>query len=67
MNGSNRLYPKKKLLVLELGEGWEPLCQFLDKPIPDVEYPHVNTTADILEKFGIKANKVVQEATIARE
>ena len=59
--------PKEKLLVVELGEGCEPRCQFLDKLIVDVEYPHVNTTADMLEKIGMKADKEVQEATISRE
>jgi hypothetical protein len=36
--------PKEKLLVYEVSEGWEPLCKFLDKPIPDVPFPHVNDT-----------------------
>lgn len=36
----------KPLLVYYLceGEGWEPLCEFLDKPIPDHPFPHVNRT-----------------------
>ena len=28
------LVPKKKLLIYRIGDGWEPLCKFLDKPIP---------------------------------
>jgi hypothetical protein len=34
------------LLVFNLcdGDGWEPLCGFLDKPIPDYPFPHVNRT-----------------------
>ncbi|KAI7858710.1 hypothetical protein BDC45DRAFT_531266 [Circinella umbellata] len=48
------IVPKEKLLVLGLGEGWGPLCQFLNKPIPDIEYPHVNTTADMLERIENK-------------
>lgn len=27
-------------------EGWQPLCQALDVPVPDEPFPHVNTTAD---------------------
>ncbi len=34
--------PKDKLLVYEVGQGWEPLCTFLDKPIPTVPFPNVN-------------------------
>ena len=26
-------------------QGWEPLCKFLDVPVPDVEFPHSNDTA----------------------
>ena len=26
--------PKENLLVWNLKDGWEPLCKFLDKPIP---------------------------------
>lgn len=34
--------PKDKLLVMEMKQGWGPLCAFLDKPVPDVPFPHVN-------------------------
>ena len=40
--------PAERLLVCEVGSGWEPLCSFLDKPIPDEDFPHVNST----EEFG---------------
>ncbi|XP_039263692.2 uncharacterized protein LOC120339597 [Styela clava] len=33
---------KDKLLVLNIGSGWEPLCKFLGKDIPDIPYPHKN-------------------------
>lgn len=36
--------PKEKLLVFDVKQGWEPLCTFLDLPIPDVPFPHVNDT-----------------------
>ena len=26
----------------ESGDGWYPLCTFLDKPIPKVPFPHLN-------------------------
>ena len=34
--------PEDKLLVFKATDGWEPLCKFLDKPIPDVPYPNCN-------------------------
>ena len=26
------------------GDGWEQLCPFLDRPVPDVAFPHSNAT-----------------------
>lgn len=37
-----RNVPPEKLLIMELGEGWEPLCRFLDMPVPNEPFPHVN-------------------------
>jgi hypothetical protein len=36
-------FPPERLLTYELGSGWEPLCRFLGKPVPDVRYPQSNT------------------------
>lgn len=36
--------PADRLLVHELGSGWEPLCAFLDVPVPDQAYPHTNAS-----------------------
>jgi hypothetical protein len=32
----------ERLLVWEVGEGWAPLCEFLDVPVPDEPLPHEN-------------------------
>ena len=38
-----KLVPPEKLLVMEINEGWEPLCNFLKVPIPDsTPFPHLN-------------------------
>ncbi len=42
---------KERLLVFEVCEGWEPLCRFLDKPIPAEPFPHVNDTASMKMMF----------------
>lgn len=34
--------PPEKLLVFHVKQGWEPLCAFLKKPIPNVPFPHAN-------------------------
>jgi hypothetical protein len=40
-----RLVPAERLYVMQLGEGWEGLCNFLDKDVPDMPYPHLNDSA----------------------
>jgi hypothetical protein len=34
--------PSERLLVWSVTEGWEPLCDFLDVPVPSEPLPHVN-------------------------
>ena len=39
--------PAEKLLLYSVDQGWEPLCQFLDLPIPETDFPNVNDRAEI--------------------
>ena len=34
--------PPERLLVFQVKEGWEPLCAFLDVPVPDEPFPRLN-------------------------
>ena len=43
--------PRKRLLVYESREGWQPLCAFLGVPVPATLYPKVNTTGDFASHF----------------
>lgn len=38
--------PADRLLVFESSQGWDPLCAFLEVPVPDEPYPRVNSTED---------------------
>ncbi len=38
--------PEQKLLVYSVDQGWEPLCSFLEKPVPDIDFPNVNDTKE---------------------
>ena len=38
--------PAERLLVYDLADGWEPLCRFLGRPIPDEPFPRVNSTEE---------------------
>ena len=44
-----RIVPEENLLNYRLGDGWEPLCEFLGRPVPNVPYPWVNDRALVLE------------------
>lgn len=39
--------PSEKLLVFEVAQGWEPLCAFLEVPVPDEPFPRLNDTASM--------------------
>ena len=54
--------PKERLLIFEAKQGWEPLCNFLNLPIPDQPFPHVNDSSSMLRKF--KLLKVVSYLTV---
>lgn len=41
-----RTVPKERLLVYEVGEGWERLCAFLGVPVPATPYPSENSRAE---------------------
>lgn len=40
-----RTVPPERLLVFNVSEGWEPLCNFLGLPVPDKPFPHINDSA----------------------
>jgi hypothetical protein len=43
--------PADRLLVFRAADGWEPLCRFLGKPVPDIPYPRTNTKDDFVARF----------------
>ena len=40
------------MLEYKLGTGWEQLCVFLDKPVPEVPFPHRNEADILANAFG---------------
>lgn len=54
-----KVTPKERLLEYRLGDGWEPLCQFLGKPVPDVPFPNVNDKAHMNETLAIMAKQSI--------
>jgi len=46
--------PENKLLIFNVKQGWEPLCKFLDKPVPNTPFPHVNDQKD----FSVRVRRI---------
>jgi hypothetical protein len=44
--------PPEKLLVFDVNEGWEPLCRFLEVPVPAMPFPHVNNTQQFRDRLA---------------
>ena len=42
-----------QLLNYKLGSDWKPLCNFLGKEEPKVDFPWVNEAASVRKKMGI--------------
>ena len=49
--------PPRQLLVYEVREGWEPLCRFLELPVPAGKpFPHLNEAAEFqarIKRFSL--------------
>jgi Sulfotransferase domain len=44
--------PKERLLVFNVADGWEPLCNLLAAPIPATPSPRKNSAAEFWETIG---------------
>ena len=58
--------PAERLLEFQVTDGWEPLCKFLDVPVPDTPFPHLNDSAEfqaVNRKFHV-ADKVLKAAIV---
>lgn len=43
--------PKENLLEYKMGEGWKPLCEFLEVPVPDgKKFPRTNDTDGFVDR-----------------
>lgn len=46
-----RSVPPERLLVFDVAEGWEPLCRFLGRPLPEAPFPRVNSADEFRQRF----------------
>ncbi|RFU27976.1 hypothetical protein B7463_g8363, partial [Scytalidium lignicola] len=59
-----QLVPKERLLEFKVTEGWEPLCKFLNVPVPlGKKFPHVNDNTHFVARS--KRRNRMQMANVA--
>jgi len=63
--------PAERLLVWHPKDGWEPLCELLDVPVPDQPVPNVNDTENFQKNLimgpAIKAINAWWEENMPQE
>ncbi len=52
-----------KLLVMDVtaGDGWEKLCAFLGQPIPEVAFPYLNISPDLMRTDAVSRAEVMRK------
>src|SRR5215204_2897335 len=53
--------PAGRLLVWSVAEGWDPLCEFLEVPVPDAPFPKVNDSAEFADRLVDGCLQVLQQ------
>lgn len=53
-----RIVPPEKRLEFSLGQGWEPLCNFLGNDVPNKPFPHVNDSASFDAGIKVLVNRM---------
>jgi hypothetical protein len=43
--------PADRLLVWSPADGWEPLCRFLEVPVPETPFPHLNDSKVFVDRI----------------
>jgi hypothetical protein len=46
--------PAKQLLLYQVKDGWEPLCTFLDAPMPSEPFPRTNDRIEFWDRVSGK-------------
>jgi hypothetical protein len=56
-----RHIPEDRLLVWSVGEGWEPLCDFLEVDVPDAQFPRLNDSKMYVDRIVDASLMVLKE------
>lgn len=53
-NAVREVVPESRLLVFEVKQGWQPLCEFLDVPVPEADFPRTNHREEFWDRVNGK-------------
>ncbi|KPI43233.1 uncharacterized protein AB675_6777 [Cyphellophora attinorum] len=56
--------PKEMLLEWSVEQGWEPLCKFLGKPVPEVPFPNKNASSSFAARVDAMVKKNLIRAAV---
>jgi hypothetical protein len=57
--------PPDRLLVLEVSQGWQPLCEFLGVPVPSKPFPRLNSREELGAALAAKRAKGAEQDAVA--
>jgi hypothetical protein len=53
------LVPKERLLLFDLASGWQPLCTFLGKKVPEAPFPYANDAVETKRRSAFLVRKAM--------
>src|SRR5579875_1734093 len=59
--------PADRLLEWSPAQGWDPLCSFLELPVPDVPIPHINDSAHFVDQIVRISVEVLSDRVLGRD
>jgi hypothetical protein len=60
-----RAIPRNRLLVLDVKEGWKPLCDFLGVPVPSKPFPRLNSRDELGAALAATRAKGAEQDLVA--
>jgi hypothetical protein len=60
-----RTVPRDRLLVLDVKQGWQPLCDFLGVPVPSKPFPKLNSRDELGAALAATRAKGAEEDLLA--
>jgi hypothetical protein len=60
-----RTIPRDRLLTFDVAQGWQPLCEFLNVPIPSKPFPRLNSREELGAKIAATRAKGAEQDLVA--